>query len=567
MAAFRPFFLGLLLTALAVTASHADFGDTLFVAVGEQSDDAFGWPLDCAGDIDGDGFNDLVVADYLNSAGGNNAGRAYVYFTGPSMDSSPDIIVTGTAADQLLGTDVGSAGDFNGDGRDDLAIGANGSGNGRGRLFLFWGDSTLVGNVSAGDADLKIAGEALYTNRFGDIVEPMDDLNGDGLTELLTTALGYEASSRAYVFFGDSTLSGVVQAADADIIVTGIQSISAASSGDFNGDLVPDIVLGDADQGTGTVYLFLGDPAFTGELTPADADLVLTGGPGTNGDFGAGLTLRGDLNGDGFDDLVVGAPFWDSVGPDLGATFAFYGRAVVPGSMIAADADLTIESEIDPVGGSALGRERPYVGDQNGDGLDDLLLGAPFYTTDRLFEGRGYLFVGGPSLTGTISAGDAQATWDGPDSLAWLGRSKAWIPNVKPGSTGAIVLGACFYYNSSAAGRVYVIDAGEGLSAVGVEVAAPRAGGARLLACQPNPFDGTTAIRYELPAVMDVSLRVYDVAGRLVRTLESGRREPGSHAVQWGRTGPDNRRVPAGVYFVRLSANRFEMSRKAVVID
>ena len=89
----------------------------------------------------------------------------------------------------------------------------------------------------------------------------------------------------------------------------------------------------------------------------------------------------------------------------------------------------------------------------------------------------------------------------------------------------------------------------------------------RLLSCQPNPFAGTTAIHYELPATLAISLGIYDVAGRLVQTLVAGDRAPGRHVVRWDRTASDGAHVSSGVYFVQLKTTAGESVQRVVVID
>jgi len=578
-------FTGIFLVVLSFpSVSDAAFGDTLVVAVDPDSvgDSIFSWPMDDAGDINGDGWNDVIVGDANYDAPPDvDVGRAYVYFLGPGMDDIPDLVITGSAAYQECGFDVSSAGDMNGDGRDDLAVGVQNFGGSRGRVCIFWGDSTLTGEVSVADADVKLTGEgALIERRFGWNVELMDDLNGDGLNELLVTTY----TRRAYVFFGDSTLSGVVPASDADIIITGFDAGSvaqqfAASSGDFNGDDVPDIVVGNSGSNlaVGEARIFLGNPGATGQLllTAADADMVITGEEDTPLPFfGTGVNLRGDVNGDGLDDLVVGSAGigYPDTTESTGAIYVFHGRSSVPDSLGALDADVRIYGEDCNCGGR-LGLERPQVGDQNGDGYADLLVGAHYMPDEGggAFAGRVYLFIGGPQFLDTLTtrvlfAYEADAMWIGFPG-AKLGRSKAWVPNSVPGSNGAIVLGA-FVYPYPEYRRFYVIDAGQGLSPTGGPPDSHATIGAPILECRPSPFRNATLIRYELPAASAVDLGVYDVAGRLVRTLESGFRGPGAHGVRWDRNGSDGRWLPAGVYFVRLAVGGDRSAAtKVVVLD
>lgn len=166
----RSLVTSLWVSLLLASTATADFGDTLFIALDDTSNCtsgwpcAFGWGTSSAGDMNGDGFNDIIVGNSNNDVGGEDAGQAFVYFTGADMDSIPDIVFTGNSAALFLGCDVSTAGDMNGDGRDDLAIGATGYGSERGRVFIYWGRPDMSGEVSPEDADVKLTGESAITN-------------------------------------------------------------------------------------------------------------------------------------------------------------------------------------------------------------------------------------------------------------------------------------------------------------------------------------------------------------------------------------------------------------------
>jgi hypothetical protein len=548
----------------------AEFNDTLFVAVAEEDTSCFGWFVNSAGDLDDDGYNDIVVGDFTNAAAGNEAGRSYVYFTGPLLDDIPDIVVTGTADMQWCGMPQ-RAGDMNGDGRDDLAIGAPGYGSERGRVFLFWGGPTFTGDVSATAADVKITGVDPYApDWLGFDVEPLGDVNRDGLDDLFICT--GPSASLAYVFFGDSTLSGVIPAVNADIILDVFPLCTyKLGAGDLDGDSQADLVLGSFDNG-GAVYVFLGDSTLADTtLTAQDADVTILDVGNTN--FGLSLACDGDFDGDGLNDLAVGAAWWDHPADDDGAVLVFYGRSTWPDSMLATDADWIIEGD----GGDAWLAQlytSPVFGDQDGDGCDDLIvLGHAWNDGVNGQLGRAYLFVGGSARrSGLNYTWEAEHIWTGPVSAgfgAGFGKGGAWIPDVIPGSTGAFAFGATAHWMPDPPGKVYVFDAGQGWSSPPGDAAAtaPRAAGTRLLPCRPNPFASTTSIRFELPARLGVSLAVYDVAGRLVRRLLTDEMPSGRHVTYWDRITNDGARVPSGVYFVRLKTDKKEASRKVVVID
>src|SRR5262245_51117672 len=124
------------------STAHAISSNVLFTPTGAASGDVLGTSVASAGDFNGDGYDDVIVGAYQNDAGGASAGRAYVYYGGPNADDVPDLILTGAAASDFFGYSVASAGDVNGDGFADVIVGAYGSdavfANG-GRAYVYFG--------------------------------------------------------------------------------------------------------------------------------------------------------------------------------------------------------------------------------------------------------------------------------------------------------------------------------------------------------------------------------------------------------------------------------------------
>lgn len=573
----------LLLAALllVLTASSANgapsvrspgFSDTSFVATGEGPEDLFGSREANAGDLNGDGFNDIIVGAYQNSSSAPFAGRAYVYFTGASTDSTADIVLTGGATDHWFGADVSSAGDMNGDGLDDLIVGASGFDTWRGRAFLFWGGSSLSGSINATEADVKFNGEPDlfpgYANQFGFEIEPIGDLNRDGRDDVMITAMGYDGSvrdlGRAYIFFGDSTWSGQIPATDADIFLTGVAGSHfglCASCGDFNGDSVQDFAIGayaDSTAGgpeSGRVFLFLGDSTFTGELQAADADLIVTAST-VGMELGRKVSLHADVNGDGFADLVIGS-YGDESASLPGQVFVFYGGSSFSSELESDDADLTLVAEtVEMLGGSG-------IGDWNSDGYDELLVSSPLHDTAGEDAGRLYLFFGGTGLTGTRSVATADIIADGTPERRYFGGG-AWIPQMEAGRSGSLAISASTHAaDTTCAGRVYVFPSPGTTPAPVVRVTPPSF---RLHQNSPNPVRGQTTISFELPTTARTRLVVWDVAGREVRVLENSSRGPGVHRLLWNGLNEDGSPVGAGVYFYGLEAAGFQQTRKLIVV-
>jgi Ca2+-binding RTX toxin-like protein len=317
--------------------------------------DRFGISVSSAGDVNGDGFDDLIIGGPSEEYGFFRTGASYVMF-GKSVGFAAAIdrsTLDGTNGFRIDGIDIGgysgvsvsSAGDVNGDGFDDLIIGAPGA-----NVFLgvSTGESYVVFGKSSGFASVIDLSTLDGTNGFrldgidlgdyaGDSVSSAGDVNGDGFDDLIIGA-GYagpggnSAAGESYVVFGKS--GGFTSAIDLgmldgtngfriDGIDAGDRAGGVSSAGDVNGDGFDDLIIGagGADPGgnsaAGESYVVFGK---SGGFTSAiDLDTL----DGTNGfridgidvgDSAGRVSSAGDVNGDGFDDLVIGASSADPAG-------------------------------------------------------------------------------------------------------------------------------------------------------------------------------------------------------------------------------------------------------------
>ena len=168
------------------------------ILTGAASGDFFGYSVSTAGDVNGDGYSDVIVGAYGNDAEGSNTGSAYIYFGGSNMDNTSDIQLKGVTVGDQFGISVSTAGDINGDGYADVIVGANG--NDAGAAYIYFG-----GSIMNSDADITFYGTN-SDDQFGRSVSSAGDLNGDGYADVIVGAYvndggGTNAGSCIHLFW------------------------------------------------------------------------------------------------------------------------------------------------------------------------------------------------------------------------------------------------------------------------------------------------------------------------------------------------------------------------------
>lgn len=431
----------------------------------QSSRTAIGRSVSSAGDVNGDGIDDLILGAPYHAP----AGSAYVVFgkTGgfgsnielSSLDGANGFRIEGIGAGDRTGYSVASAGDINGDGFDDLIIGASSYGDPTGASFVVFGqpdDFAPVINLSAlnGSDGFRILG-LNYDDRTGCSVASIGDMNGDGFDDIVIGARYADphgqSSGTAYVVFGKS--GGFTGDIDLNSLngtngfkftghVGDYVGNSVASAGDVNGDGIDDVIIAGYNThiggiDTGAAFVIFGKTAaYPSAIDLNDLD-------GENGyriagnihahEVGSSVASAGDVNGDGFDDIIIGAK--SAYG---GGAFVVFGRAGRPPSHVDVSS-LTGETGF-RISGSGeaydyAGTSVSSAGDINGDGFDDLIVGAPgFYSTyDLTPEGNSYVVFGhrafeavsriGTNIGQTINGGMGQ---DQISGLAGDDTLKGW---------------------------------------------------------------------------------------------------------------------------------------------
>jgi Putative Ig domain/FG-GAP repeat len=392
-----------------------------FVVNGGRSIDyRVGEAVSTAGDINGDGKADLVLgaaqrlSDYVEVAfvifGQSSFPAAYNLTT---LNGTNGFVVTGTS-DACFGCSVGTAGDVNGDGKDDLVLGAPFSYSNSGAAYVIFGQSSFPAsfNVSTLNGTNGFVVDGLDPeSRLGFSVNTAGDINGDGKADLVLGApFSYSNSGAAYVIFGQSSFPASFNLSTLNgangFVVNGLDSFSRLgesvnTAGDINGDGKADIVVG--APGREYALVIFGQSSFPPSfdiLTLNGTNGFWVGGVFPRSTLGTSVSTAGDVNGDGKDDLVLGDPgaYGSAAGP-RGAAYVIFGQSSFSSSFYLSTLNGTngfvvygIESE---PGQGAFGYSVSAAGDINRDGKADIVVGA--YRVSN-YAGAAYVIFGQSSF-------------------------------------------------------------------------------------------------------------------------------------------------------------------------
>jgi len=364
-----------------VTCSRAK-GIAAIADIRRTVTDAFGWSVSDAGDVNGDGYGDIIVGAFSNETGNGITGAAFIFYGGPEPDDSPDVMLNGTLSGGLFARCVSSAGDVNGDGYDDVIVGSQKEG----RAYLYFGGQDMDSNP-----DLILTG-AGYNDYFGFTVSDAGDVNNDGYGDVLVgapwTICGVNYSGSASLYLGGKYMDNVSDLTFNNWGEAGHYGASVSDAGDANGDGYDDIVIGepsndDNGSNSGRAYLYLG-----GESPDNSTDLLLKSSTAYE-NLGTAVSSAGDVNSDGFADIIVGADHNSAGGSAAGRAYIYLG-----GESPDATADVTLTGKAFDY----FGRSLADAGDLNGDGYGDVVVGASNYDAGPYGPGRVLAFFGGSPM-------------------------------------------------------------------------------------------------------------------------------------------------------------------------
>jgi hypothetical protein len=415
---FIPTFgIALLLSASASAQIVGGGSETVFRFDGANTNDRLGQEVSGAGDVNNDGFDDIILGLEMSDASGfSSSGSAFVY---SGADGSLLYQWNGSATYESLGCSVSNAGDINADGFDDVIVGAYGASPAgvpaAGAAYAYSGlDGSLLYQWSGSIVD----------DNFGSIVSGAGDVNGDGFDDVIIGAEGASVGAltnvgAAYVYSG---------ADGAQLYMwNGVDNndkfgASVSDAGDVNADGFNDVILGapQAHSGgisdTGLAFVYSGaDGSILYQMHGADA----------YDNLGASVSGVGDTNGDGFADFLVGVPtrtvFTLS---EAGSAFLYSGADGIQIYQWDGDADYL-----------NLGSVVSGAGDFDQDGFDDVLVSARYASPGGIYEaGSAYVYSG--------SSYELLYQWDGEASGDKLGISIASVGNVNGDAYPEIIVGA-----------------------------------------------------------------------------------------------------------------------------
>ncbi|MGB2698534.1 MAG: FG-GAP-like repeat-containing protein, partial [Candidatus Zixiibacteriota bacterium] len=428
----------------------------------------FGKSVACAGDVNNDGYDDIIVAApsaYNPNNGAELAGKAHIYFGGSPMDTVVDVILQDSDYHYFFGSPLASAGDVNGDNYDDVMVAATGGWDQAGRVFIYLGGEEMDSLL-----DVYIYGNPDSVEELGYSLAGLGDINGDGYDDIL---IGSPYTGNPYnpgmaeIYLGGNPMDTISDIAFyGDSIEFRHFGRNVASAGDVDGDGIPDLMAGN----TNNTKVFFGKAL-------SDTNLYVTL------PVGRAISSAGDINVDTYGDIIASNTSYPQ------SSYIFYGGTDMDG-----DADIILKAEDTTLIG--FGVNVAGVGDLNGDGYNEIMISSYF---DDTHIGEVFIFTSAPT---SVNESDERGQLNN------------------------------FHLNQN----------------------------------YPNPFNPETIIEYVLPEDTQVKLSIYNILGQHIRTLIDGHQKTGCETVTWDGTDQAGRELSSGIYFYKLKTASFIEVKKMLLL-
>ncbi len=418
-----------------------------FLFTGAAIGDNVGYSAAPAGDVNGDGFSDVLFSSVTFTNGQTNEGKVWAVYGTPrglNVGGTRDIQLEKNQISASLGVSVATAGDVNGDGYNDVIVGAplfDSTLTNEGAAFIYLGTATGLSATHAWAAYGRKANA-----KFGNCVSSAGDVNGDGYCDVIIGAPDFDGAAgtktgKVNIYFGSSSIATAAPVISANPGWSKEGSAanegfgnSVACAGEINLDGYSDIIIGaslytgivTAEPGEGGAFVFHG--GMTGPTLTANWQ---TEGNQVNAHYGKSVAGAGDVNGDGFCDVIIGAPDYDQGFTDNGKAYVYYGSVT--------------GLSTSPVWTFAGAKANAYfgcsvacTGDVNADAFSDVIIGSYGYAPVATAMGRMQVFQG--SVTGLNAS--ANFTVDGTQAASQLGFSVSSAGDVNGDGYSDILVGA-----------------------------------------------------------------------------------------------------------------------------
>jgi len=442
----------------------------LWTAEGDQTEAIYGFSVASAGDVNNDGYSDVIIGAPYYDNGQLNEGRAFVYYgSSVGLPAAANWTAEGDQEGGFFGWCVASAGDIDNNGCSDVIIGAIRYDNGEfdeGKVFVWYGDPVvgLGSNGTPGNADWNAESNEVLS-LMGYSAHTAGDVNGDGFDDIIVGAIHLHSLLTdevcVFVWYGSAgglgpngTPSNAVWTVQSNQETTNL-GFEVTSAGDVNGDGYSDVIVGaffydNGEIDEGKVFVWYGAPVIGlgPNGIPGNEDWSAESNQ-AGAIFGYSVASAGDVNGDGYDDVIIGASGYDNVETDEGKVFVYPGSNTGLTSVPVWTAESNQE-------GANLGNCVASAGDANCDGKSDVIAGAWAYDHGETDEGSAFIWF---SSSFGVNGTPANANWSAESNQdsAYFGLSVSTAGDVNSDDKTEVIVGAYLFDNGQTnSGKAYV---------------------------------------------------------------------------------------------------------------